>query len=268
MLLALWLVLQAARLPTVGDTIWVSRTVDIPAGHAVRAPIWEPSGAVEALGRPIVVAQGSRATIRYPLVAWEPGVHRVLMPGPLVLAANGGVDSLPAESLRVEVASVLPAGTADSTLPIQPAAGLVPRGRFSFLPLVVFLATALLLLTPLWWLWNRRGQPALPEEPAAVPRPRLEEWAEAGEGRAVAAVTAAELRGAIARRVPGARQTQDLEALLAAVKSSRPHWPLNELAEVLRRLENVRFADRRDDEGPPIHRRAADLMRVISMERT
>ena len=58
--------------PTVGDTIWLSRTVDLRGGYDVRPATWEPFGAVELLGKPILLREGDRVTIRYPAVAWEP----------------------------------------------------------------------------------------------------------------------------------------------------------------------------------------------------
>jgi hypothetical protein len=42
-------------LPTVGDTIWITRTVDLPPGRTLRAADWEATDPVELLGRPRVI---------------------------------------------------------------------------------------------------------------------------------------------------------------------------------------------------------------------
>ena len=112
-------------LPTVGDTVWVSRTVDLPAGRTVRPADWRPDDPVELLGPPRVVTRGGTADIAYPVVIWETGPRTLEVPGPLLLAANGGVDSLPPARVTLQVASVLPAAP-DSALRPQPRADFVP----------------------------------------------------------------------------------------------------------------------------------------------
>ena len=59
--------------PTVGDTVWVRRTVRVPERHTARAADWELTGDVELLGPPELLLDGDSATVRYPLVAWTPG---------------------------------------------------------------------------------------------------------------------------------------------------------------------------------------------------
>ena len=99
---------SGAGLPTVGDTVWVSRTVDLPAGRTVRPADWHPDDPVELLGPPRVVTRGGTADIAYPVVIWETGPRTLEVPGPLLLAANGGVDSLPPARVIVQGASVVP----------------------------------------------------------------------------------------------------------------------------------------------------------------
>jgi len=233
----------AARGPTVGDTIWVSRRVAVPAGRAVRPPDWEPEGDVVLLGRPAVVQRGGTADVRWPLVAWRAGEHQVTVPGPLLLASNGIVDSLPDTTVTLVVRSVLPRGADEASLRPQPAAGVVPRLQRSLLPLLVLLVAATLLLLPLHLLWRRRGRPATPAAGGAAPaaRPPLERWAEAGETHTVATVAATRLRSALARAVPAAHPGLDTESALAAAAGVLPQPPLGELADTLRALDAARF---------------------------
>src|SRR5918993_2091774 len=131
---------------TVGDTIWLSRTVAVPAGYVVRASEWEPADPVELLGRARIVMTGDSARISYPVVVWTPGAQLIEMPGPLLLGPGGTVDSLPGERARVAVRSVLPRVPSDSLLPPQPRARLVPRQETSATPLLALWALALALL--------------------------------------------------------------------------------------------------------------------------
>ena len=62
-------------MPTVGDTVWVSRTVALPTGYTVRAGDWEPADPLELLGRPTVLMCGDSAKISYPVVVWRPGAQ-------------------------------------------------------------------------------------------------------------------------------------------------------------------------------------------------
>lgn len=234
-------VLQSVA-PTVGDTIWLSRTVSLPAGHVVRAPDWEPADPVELLGRARVVVTGDSAEISYPVVIWRPGRQLIDVPGPLLLGPGGTVDSVASEPVRLEVRSVLPAVPPDSTLRPQPRAALVSRREVSPIPLLVLWALALILLLPLHLWWNRRGKP-MPGTPSIpdLPDPPLKRWADAGEYRAVANVATLRLRAAVAQRVAAAHAGLDTERLLAELAAARPDWPLEELGTLLRRLDDARF---------------------------
>jgi len=242
-LLAASLMLQGAA-PSVGDTVWLTRTVRVPAGYAVRATDWEPADPIELLGRGQVVMTGDSAGISYPVVLWRPGRHAIDLPGPLLLGPGGTVDSLVAERVSVEVRSVLPRVTADSTLAPQPRAGIVTRRVVSLAPVAVLWLGAALLLLPLHLWWRRRGKPvrtaAAPLRPEALQAP-LERWADAGEYRAVANVATARLRAAMEQRVASAHPGLDTERVLAEIAATRPEWPLEELSELLRELDNVRF---------------------------
>ena len=70
--------------------------------------------------------------------------------------------------------------------------------------------------------------------------PPLDRWADAGESRAVAAVAPARLRAQIATRMPAAHAGLDTEDVLRAV-AGRFDWPLAELGDLLRSLDEARF---------------------------
>jgi hypothetical protein len=227
--------------PTVGDTVWLSRTVGLPPGHVVRAADWDPADPIELLGRPRVIVTGDSAEIAYPVVIWQPGPQLIELPGPLLHGPGGTVDSLSGERVRLEVKSVLPAVPRDSLGP-QPRAGLVNRLEVTLVPLAMLWAAALVFLIPLHLWWRRRGKPlratvATPD----LPEPPLARWADAGEFRAVANVAASRLRSAVAQRVASAHSGLDTQRLLAELAAARPNWPLEELAELLLALDNARF---------------------------
>jgi hypothetical protein len=246
--------------PTVGDTVWVSRTIELPAGRTVRPADWHPDDPVELLGTPRVVTRGGTADIAYPVVIWETGLRTLEVPGPLLLAANGGVDSLPPARVTVEVASVLPAG-ADSSLRPQPRADFVPLTDRSPVAPLLLVGLAILLLVPLHWWWRRRGRarPRPLDALAEPPRAPLERWAGAGEARAVAGAATVRLRAAIARRDAGATPALDTETLLAHLRATRRDWPLAELADLLHALDRARFGTGAVDDPVGLARRAQEL---------
>ena len=230
--------------PTVGDTIWLTRTIAVPTGYAVRAADWDPPEPIELLGRPTVTDAGDSVEIAYPVVAWLPGHHQLDLPGPLLLGPRGNVDSLRGERLRLDIASVLPAVPIDSHLPPQPRAALVDRQVATFGPVAALWAVALALLLPVHVWWRRRGKPTRaqpPAIPAAALEPPLERWADAGEYRAVATVSTARLRAAVADRIASAHPGLDTERVLAEIAAVRPLWPLEELGDLLRALDDARF---------------------------
>jgi len=246
-LLPAWLgasLLLQGRAPSVGDTVWLSRTVRVPAGHVVRAAEWEPSDPVELLGRGRVVLTGDSAEISYPVVLWRPGQHTIELPGPLLLGPGGTVDSLAGQRVSVEVRSILPPVPPDSVLAPQPRANIVYRRVVSPVPMVLLWLVSLVLLLPVHLWWRRRGKPARTAPPALRPdtlEPPLARWADAGEYRAVANVAAARLRAAVAQRVASAHPGLDTERVLAEIAAARPEWPLQELSDLLRELDDVRF---------------------------
>lgn len=228
---------------TVGDTVWIRREVAVPPGRTVRPADWEPEDPVELLGPARVIVRGGSAEIAYPVVVWVTGEHILRPPGPLLLGADGTVDSLPTVPMTLRVTSVLPKVPPDSTLKPQPRAEFVARGATTLIPLLILLVLALLLLAPLHWWWRRRGkaQPLAPTEAGGPARPPLERWADAGESRAVAAAATSRLRSVLAARVPAVHPGLDTEAAILELRSARPDWPLDELGDLLRSLDEARF---------------------------
>jgi hypothetical protein len=249
-------------LPTVGDTIWVTRTVELPPGRTLRAADWQVADPVELLGPPRITLRGGSADVSYPLAVWRAGPQTLQVPGPLLLTSDGSVDSLGSEVVTLRVASVLPRAATDTSLRPQPRADFVPRPATTPIPLILLLVFALALLAPLHWWWRRRGQPAKrlgAAEMGGPARPPLERWAEAGESRAVAAAATSRLRSALAARLPAALPSLDTEAVLARVAEQRPDWPLDELSMVLRALDLARFGNGAGADALALARSAAEL---------
>ncbi len=262
-MILLLLALQAP-LPTVGDTIWLERRVTVPGGAEVRPASWELDGALGLLGRPRTRREGGELVIAYPVVAWAAGTHQVVIPGPILVRADGASDTLPDEPRTLEVASVLPPGAVPERTPPQPEAGIVDEQITSPLPLMACLLAATILFLPLAWGWLRRG-PAMPAgaPPNAPARPPVDEWHAAGEHRAVAAVAARELRRALTSHLPGSVPGLVTSRLLRVVSEQRPRWPAEEIGTVLRALEAAEFAERPGADVAALATRAAELARGL-----
>ena len=262
-----------ATLPTVGDTIWVTRTIALPAGRSLRASEWEVADPVELLGPPRISLRGGSADVSYPIAVWRAGFHTVQVPGPLLLSPDGRVDSLRPEAVTVRIASVLPRPATDTSLRPQPRADFVPRPATTPLPLILLLVVAIALLAPIHWWWRRRGRPAggvagrpTTGSTAGPAKPPLERWADAGEPRAVAAAATTRLRTALAARIPAALPSLDTDEVLATVARQRPDWPLTELGDVLRRLDEARFGSGALPDAMGLARWAAELEPRLSQE--
>jgi hypothetical protein len=255
--------------PTVGDTIWVTRNVDLPPGRSLRAAEWEVADPIELLGPPRIVLRGGSADVSYPLAVWRAGFHTVQVPGPLLLSPDGGVDSLRTEVVTLHVASVLPRAATDTSLRPQPRADFVPRPATTPFPLILLLVLAIALLAPIHWWWRGRGRPARKPSAAEMDgpaKPPLERWADAGESRAVAAAATSRLRAALAARLPGALPSLDTEAVVAHVAEQRPDWPSAELGEVLRALDEARFGNGALPDAMGLARWAAELEPRLAQE--
>jgi hypothetical protein len=260
-----WLLLLQSGLPTVGDTIWVRRVVAAPPGRAVRAADWAPTGEIEVLGRPRVTLRGDSAEVAYPVVLWAPGAHTVQVPGPLLVGGDGRVDSLPAANVTLAAASVLPPGPHDTLRP-QPTTPPVALREVSLRPLLALWALAIGLLVPmhLWWRRHGRPVPVAVIGPVDTLEPEVTRWAEAGEPRAVVGVAVERLRATIAAQVPGVGPEMDTEVCLALLAEQRPGWPLTELADLLRALDEARFAHGGEVDAVGMYRWAGEMERRIT----
>ncbi len=263
MIATFMVLLLQAHTATVGDTVWVTRRVSAPAGQTVRPADWQLTGDVELLGRPRVIAANGATEISYPLVAWTPGPHTVSIPGPLLLAPNGGIDSLPAHDTTFTVASVLPRGAADSSLRPQPQAGLIHRRTITLLPLLALLGIAALLLAPLHWWWQRRGRATAVPADLSFPAPPLTRWAEAGESRIVLAAAAARIRHAVAAAVPAAHEGLDAPLLIATLERSDVAWPVAAVRELLQALDHARFSSATPRDVLELHAAATALAEQV-----
>lgn len=240
MLLLAAMLLQAGA-PTVGDTVWITRVVAHPPGGTVRPAFWMPEGDVEALGPPRVTVRGDSVEIAYPAVAWIAGEHAVEVPGPLLLLAGGGVDSLPPARVTLSVASVLPRGAEPKQLKVQPPTDTVRRDDRTLRPLILLLLLGIVALLPLHWWWRRRGHAVMAAQPSRPPGLPLARWGDLGESRVVLAAAASSLRAILARGAPSSATCADPAGVVAAVKQERPDWPADEIRDVLGALEEARF---------------------------
>lgn len=258
-MIALLLLLQGP-LPTVGDTIWIERSVEAPAGAEVRASPWAPEGMISLLGRPLLRREGALVIVAYPAVAWSAGRHVVSVPGPVVIRADGTTDSLPSESHTIDVVSVLPAGRSPDSVELQPQTGIIAERVTSPLPLLAALLIATALFSGFRWWWQRRGPPAGTPRVAGVPTvPPLAEWSEDGEHRAVAAVAALDLRRVVVRQLPGVPAGVVTSRLIRIVAEQKPAWPAEEIATLLRALESAQFAEAPGAEVVALAERAGRL---------
>ena len=241
-MMLVWLALLQSVAPTVGDTIWVESTVHVPARHLVRLSPWEPTGEVELLGTPRVIRDGDSVTVRYPMVAWRPGSHSLVVPGPEFIAPDGTVRSGPSHSVTVEVASVLPDAPADE-LSIKAESGIVGRPITSWIPMALMLVVAMALAAPLWWWWLRRGPPPAPRQTdASMPELPVEQWSAAGEHRAVLAAASGTLRHALAGPIEQLPRSSDLAAWIDAVEqTTEAPWDGAAVVVLLRDIDRVRF---------------------------
>lgn len=221
--------------PTVGDTIWVERTIEAARGWVVRPGAWEAgSEAVEALGPAVMVVEGTAVVVRYPLVAWEAGSHTLTPPPAWRVGPAGEADSVPGGRVAIVVSSLLPADSLTPRPPREP----VERQPTTPLPVVVGLTAGVGLMASAWR-WRRRRSRTARDGAPGTTRDRLELT---GDARVDAARLAARLRHAVALGVPAAHGALTTDECMAVLAVERPNWPLAELGEALRRLDAARFA--------------------------
>jgi len=242
---------------TVGDTVYLTRTLPASPQVRVRPQPLASTAVVEPLADPVVELLGDVLVLRYAVAVFEPGVQRIAMPQVELFYPDGNTETVLGDTALVRVRSVLPPG--DSVPPPRTSLAPLPRPRRSGTA-AVMLVSLVVAGTGAWVIVRKRvGPRPRPLEaiaPAvtaplrawveagdapAVTAP-LRAWVEAGELRAAAAALADQLRRTIAGLEPGAEAGLPTEALLAVLRRRCPGWPLAEIEDVLHALERARFA--------------------------
>jgi len=234
-----WSVTPAA--PTVGDTIRLERAFPVRDGWQVRAGKLDATDAVESLADAAVLRSADGWVVRYVVVAWKPGVHKLALPPLWLLGPDGRADSTAGGTTTFRVASVIP----DSLRSPSPQGLLAPLRAAHQDPLPALAAVALAAGLLAAGVARRRRRPRAVEPAPPVPLEREvpdTRWLAAGEPKAVAARAIWRLRAALARAVPDAHPALDTGECLAVVERARPDAPLRELRELLEQLDRVAFA--------------------------
>lgn len=226
---------------SVGDTVWLERRFALPGGWRVRPGKLQSSDDVEALADPVVLRRSGDWVVRYPVAAWAPGSHTVLLPPVWRLGPEAQADSIRGGPVTFVLTSVIP----DSVTAPAPRPALAPlrsSERDARPPILAVLVTGAGLAAGIWW--RRRPPRPLPAPDLAAPAAAIADrrWIEAGEAKAVAARAAGRLRVALARAVPEAHLGLSTTECLAVVSSRRPQAPVTELGTVLGALDQVAFA--------------------------
>lgn len=173
--------------PTVGDTVTIVRWIVAPAGAVIEARPPTDSTVATLVAPPVMTRQGDSVRIAYPLAVWAAGHNDLVLPGAIVVALNGRVDTLPDNHVVLSVASVLPVAKATAAIAPKPARPWLPRAYRSELPFATLLPVALLVMVGLQWWWRRRGPAPAPRAsataPAGLTEARVTAWLAAGESR-------------------------------------------------------------------------------------
>ena len=173
---------------SVGDTFTVVHRVAVPSGSVVQPRVPTDSNLVTLLGAPAVTREGDSVRIAYSVAVWAPGSNELVIPGAIIVARDGRIDTLPDARVMIDVASVLPAGQDAATIAPRAARPWLARGEVTWLPFLVLLPLVMAAVAAAWW-WRRRRGPLPPPPPVrvapAVDAARLAAWLEAGEARLV-----------------------------------------------------------------------------------
>ena len=226
---------------TVGDTVYLTRTLPASPQVRVRPQPLASTAVVEPLADPVVELLGDVLVLRYAVAVFEPGVQRIAMPQVELFYPDGNTETVLGDTALVRVRSVLPPG--DSVPPPRTSLAPLPRPRRSGTA-AVMLVSLVVAGTGAWVIVRKRvgPRPRPLEAIAPVVTAPLRAWVEAGELRAAAAALADQLRRTIAGLEPGAEAGLPTEALLAVLRRRCPGWPLAEIEDVLHALERARFA--------------------------
>lgn len=246
---------------TVGDTVFIERSIPAPPGATARTRTLERSELIEPLGPAVVTAGGAVVLVRHRVALFAPGRHRLPMPAIELVAPDGHVEWVAGDTAIVDIVSLLPdTGEAPPRWSRAPLARPVRR-----IEPLVFLVGGVLLSLGAWAVARRRTRP----RPAAPPEARtatelpVARWLSAGEGRAVASLAAERLRVRIEAAVPAAAGALGDGARAELVAAERPEWPIRELEDVLLALERARFAPLVRDDAIVLADRVEVLLQEI-----
>jgi len=249
--------------PTVGDTIWLERALAVPAGWQVRAGKLDATEAIEPLADAAVRRTTSGWVVRYAVVAWKPGVHKLALPQLWLLGPDGRADSTAGGTTSFRVASVIP----DSLQRPSPQGLLAPLRAAHRDPLPPLAALTLAVALLATGVAARRRRPRAVEPSPPVPLEREvpdTRWLAAEEPKAVAARAIWRLRAALARAVPEAHPALDTAECLAVVERARPGAPLRELRDLLEQLDRVAFASAHGTDVAALSAMARRLARELT----
>jgi len=249
--------------PTVGDTIWLERALAVPSGWQVRAGKLEATEAIEPLADPAVRRSSGGWVVRYAVVAWKPGAHKLALPPLWLLGPDGRADSTAGGTTSFGVTSVIP----DSLRSPSPQGLLAPLRAAHRDPLPPLAALALVAGLLATGVAARRRRPRALESAPQVPLEREvpdTRWLAAGEPKAVAARAIWRLRAALARAVPEAHPALDTAECLAVVERARPDAPLRELGDLLEQLDRVAFASAHGTDVAALSAMARRLARELT----
>ena len=171
---------------TVGDTLTIVHRIAAPPGAVVQARGPEDSTLATLVGAPFITREGDSVRIAYTVAVWAPGRSDLILPGPVVIAMNGRVDTLASAHVMLDVHSLLPAGQLPTKVAPRPAHPWVPRADLTVMPFAILLPVALVVIALVHWRWRRRGSPMMTDAAASTPLvdcERLNRWLDAGESR-------------------------------------------------------------------------------------
>ncbi|MBC7841273.1 MAG: hypothetical protein H7099_03140 [Gemmatimonadaceae bacterium] len=260
---------------TVGQPFDVSMRAVPPSGRQAIAPaVPDTGGIVEPLDPARVTRRGDTLSVRYRLIAWQPGVLTIPF-GPVLMRRDSSEISVPVD-VRVVVASVLPADSSDR-VPKDPR-GLFPPVTHWWDRWWQWALGAVLAATMLYLLYRRRTRRREPEPVTESPLMRAEAafarldaraLLSAGEGGRHVALAAEIVRQYLADLEPSLALALTNAELLRAVEPIQG-MPDKQIALLLQDVDAVRFGGRRID--PDAVRRvsgvARELVRDIDRVRT
>jgi len=215
------------------------------------------------LADPAVRRSAGGWIVRYAVVAWKPGAHKLSLPPLWLLGPDGRADSTAGGTTSFRVTSVIP----DSLRSPSPQGLLAPlraAHRDPLPPLAALALAAGLLATGVA---ARRRRPRALEPAPPVPLEREvpdTRWLVAGEPKAVAARAIWRLRAALARALPEAHPALDTAECLAVVERARPDAPLRELRDLLEQLDRVAFASAHGTDVAALSAMARRLARELT----